>query len=371
MKTRSSHLIGSLLTFGVLPCVVLLLTACNNRGGGSNSNTPVKVAQAFVGDAACKECHAKEIAAHQNSRHAHALRLVNDASLNGDMPTSGDIAGTVFQWEKLPNGYGFGLANAASRPMHLAFGSGKSGMAFIGVGEEGMAEAHLSYYPPLRKWFVTPGQVGLPPNAPGNIIKPEGALQCLGCHTSTVPNKTLLPEEKFLGVRCESCHGAGAVHIDAMRRKDKASDDLAKMETWGAGKLNDACGRCHRTAKDVETKHLDTTFTDKFQGYGVSLSKCFQKSGDKLSCIVCHDPHADTPQKATPYIEACLRCHSTSNPAPSKPMLMQSKICPVNAKTDCIKCHMPLIPRPLFDGSPRRIADHFIHILKKESAKTE
>lgn len=366
MKLRSLPLSGYFaLLFCVLPCAILLLTACGKQGAESTSPTPAKpIVSTFVGDADCKECHKKEIEAHQNTRHAHALRLVNDESMKGDMPAAGDLAGTPFQWEKLPNGYGFGLANEASRPMHLAFGSGKSGIAFLAaMGNEGMAEAHLSYYPPLRKWFVTPGQASLPPNTPGNLIKREGALQCLGCHTSTVPENTLLPEEKLLGVRCESCHGAGSIHIDAMRRKDKAADNYEKMGTWGAGKLNDACGRCHRTAKDVETKSLDRTLTDKFQGFGISQSKCFQKSGDKLSCIVCHDPHTDTPQKSSPYIAACLRCHSVGGSSTTaKPALMQSKICPVNAKDDCIKCHMPLRSRPLFEGSPRRIADHFIHI---------
>lgn len=369
MKFRTPSFHSCLaLAFGVLPCALILLAACGKQGAEAPRNAPAKpVASAFLGDASCVECHKKEIESHKNSRHANALRLVTDEGMKGDIPSAGDIAGTPFQWEKLPLGYGFGAANAATRQMELAFGSGKSGIAFLGVmGEEGMAEARLSYYPPLRKWFTTPGQEGLPPNAPGNLIKREGALQCLGCHTVTVPERSLMPEEKFMGVRCEACHGAGSKHADAMRRKDKAADDYEKMGTWGAEKLNNACGRCHRTAKDVETKNLNKAFTDKFQGYGVSLSKCFQKSGDKLSCIVCHDPHSDTPQNSAPYIAACMRCHSTASqrPATAKPMLMQSKLCPVNPKDDCVKCHMPLHPHPLFKGEPRRIADHFIHIEK-------
>ncbi len=357
--------------FLLLPAFLVLLVACGNKGANSTP-TPVSVTPAvavFTGDASCQECHEKEFKTHQNSRHVRALRFVTEADMKQDMPTTGKVPNTRYQWEKKADGsYGWGYVEEPTETMHLAFGSGKSGIAFLGVKDgKGMAEGHLSYYPPLRRWFVTPGQAGLPPDTLGNFIKKEGAMQCLTCHTVTFPHDTLMPEKKFMGVGCESCHGAGSVHIDAMRRKDKAADDLAKLETWGASKLNNMCGRCHRTVREVIANNLDRKDTDKYQTYGVSISKCFKKSGDKLSCVVCHDPHTDTPQNsAKTYNDACARCHSEPKTVLTKPRLMETKLCPVNKTGNCIQCHMPIKERSLFPGSPRRIADHFIHIQGKE-----
>ena len=78
--------------------------------------------------------------------------------------------------------------------------------------------------------------------------------------------------------------------------------------------------------------------SDKMTNRGVSeieelsLSKCKIVSGDRMSCMNCHDPHAPPPVEGRVafYRSKCLTCHqakySTSH---------------FNNNPDCTSCHMP------------------------------
>ena len=164
------------------------------------------------------------------------------------------------------------------------------------------------------------------------------------------------PEPRFFGVGCESCHGPGGAHAQAMQKKDLSKGVLlTKLTGVGGAALNDACGKCHRTAASVE--NLDAVAkasTQRFQPYGLSLSACFKKSADKLTCVTCHSPHADASTDTKGYEKTCLSCHT----AP------QQKACPVNPKEKCVSCHMPT--RKVFPGTdfPIAMADHFIRIYR-------
>ena len=74
-------------------------------------------------------------------------------------------------------------------------------------------------------------------------------------------------------------------------------------------------------------------------GYRLLQSACFRKSGGRLTCTTCHDPHA----AEKPSSKACLSCHSPH---------------PEAARTDCIACHMP--ERRTEDAVHVTITDHRI-----------
>ena len=175
----------------------------------------------------------------------------------------------------------------------------------------------------------------------------------------TLPTEALMPEQKFMGVGCEACHGPGGLHVEAVQKKDTTHLHMDKLGTLGGVRTNDLCGRCHRTEQDVVSKNLNQKHTDLFQAHGLAQSRCFRESGDKLTCITCHDPHTNVNENHKTYIPACLKCHAGPE-ANSSQLLAQAKICPVNPKDNCIQCHMPKRSEPVFPGSPRRVADHFI-----------
>lgn len=301
----------------------------------------------YAGSAACKPCHAAEFESHQKTFHAATLREATLADLGLLAPAAGEVpGGGRFTVE---SGRLVAHAAGSSLPLQLALGSGKTGMTFMAILEHTSAEIRQSYFPREKKWYLTPGVEKASASLGSAIHKEEVTRQCLGCHAVTLPLLTLMPERRFFGVGCESCHGPGGEHVTALQKGEKPKG-LGMMSLRGATgtQINALCGRCHRTEADITVEARK--MTNRFQPYGLSLSRCFKESGNVLTCITCHNPHENVGRDPKPYEAVCLSCHT----APKK-------ACPVNPKAQCISCHMP--DRPVMQhGSAIRLqmADHFI-----------
>jgi len=319
----------------------------------------------YVGNAACTECHTSIAAVHQKSRHNNTLRFMTQESLGEQTPPLEKIPKTDFMMQIKGNHFEFGRADGQGggmKKLDLAFGSGKTGMAFAAVvGPDQLAEARVSWFPPRREWYETPGQQSLPKGTPGNVSQGESARQCVGCHTITLPSNNLMPEEKFLGVGCEACHGPGNRHVAAMQAGEMAQVFMDKLGSLDGNAMSDLCGRCHRTEKDVIAKNLDRSKTTLFQAYGLAQSECFIQGQGKLTCVTCHDPHTDVSMDEKGYNAVCMNCHASPQTRPEK--AVPAKACPVNPKEKCITCHMPKKHEPVFPGSPRHVADHYIRVI--------
>ncbi len=363
VSLTQSHRQRLLIALGGATALLLLFSACAQRPPGHpSSGLPAQLANQFVGNDACSSCHPSEFQQHHASRHALALRPMDRSSLGHQAPATGPIGVSGFELTALGDGYGFGRVDGPPHPLHFVFGSGKSGFAFASIPMDGvLAEAHMSYYPPMKRWFVTPGQQDLPLDSLGNVSSGDAARQCLGCHTVTLPEDTLAPERRFMGVGCESCHGPGGAHVAAMQRGDGEQLFMERMGSWGGSRINEMCGRCHRTEQQVLSKGLSVKHTDLFQAHGLAQSACFRQSKDKLTCLTCHDPHTDASTDPHHYVTVCLQCHS-SGPGTGDAVLLRASICPVNARDRCLECHMPKVAEPLFPGQPRNIADHYIRV---------
>ncbi len=81
----------------------------------------------------------------------------------------------------------------------------------------------------------------------------------------------------------------------------------------------------------------------------LSLSACKRKSGDKMWCGSCHDPHSKpgAAEKAAYYRGKCLSCHGEAFAAKHHP-----------DKSDCVACHMPALPSK--DVAHTEATDHRI-----------
>lgn len=345
--------------------LVLLLAACSptppeKAATPAVTSTPVPIPNAtFVGNAACEPCHAAEFKSHQNTRHAQTLRPATRSGLGalappmGPLPEEGSLA-----WEQdrlhivAPNKE---TSEPISAPLDLVLGSGKTGMTYLALDLEGSLEMRHSYFPHEKKWIVTPGQESFESVSIGWIHPKEDSARCIGCHSVVLPANSLMPERKFFGVGCESCHGPGSEHVAMKQRGDTSTKrSILSLKGIGGAALNENCGRCHRTPGNVaQMDEKSKQSTSRFMPYALSLSRCFTQSNDKLSCVTCHNSHENASTDIPRYEKTCVSCHS----APKK-------VCPVNPKEKCVSCHMP--KKGVFPGTdfPIQMADHFIRIYK-------
>ena len=133
-----------------------------------------------------------------------------------------------------------------------------------------------------------------------------------------------------------------------------------------------SCVECH--AADGSIQPSDPEFT-RAQGTTFLFSRCYTAKKDRFDCTTCHDPHQAVDTIALHYEQKCLACHSgksdtravsvTSDSA--LPAKSEGRPCPINAKANCISCHMPKVEDPTRRS---RFTDHHIRV-HKELALTQ
>ncbi len=355
---------------------LLWLAGCTHPAVSPAERTPVTQASEFAGNAACAECHASECASHRGSRHDRTMHAATRRDLGPLAPKAGVVPLAGYALEDQGDVLtvvreSFETGRPEVQTLQLALGSGKVGLTFLSLlSADTMMETRMSYFPGYRLWDMTPGQeVKRAGDVPfGRLHSGETARHCLSCHSVTVPERTLQPEPRLYGVGCEACHGPARAHIEAMQAKRFAEPHLENLAKWTPTKLNRLCGRCHRNVEDVDVRTPDANQTHRYQPYALARSACRTKSGEPLSCLSCHDAHADVSTDRKKYEQACLSCHARpglEHPVSGDPNVRQAKACPVNATTGCISCHMR--PKRLFPETTitATLSDHRISIEHK------
>jgi predicted CXXCH cytochrome family protein len=172
----------------------------------------------------------------------------------------------------------------------------------------------------------------------GRVLNPRFEPRCLSCHGQP----GTLGAGKQGGVRCESCHGPAAAHVDSRVRPRHLSEANSMQ----------VCAQCHSGLS--ATTHADPLPEDLIvssQVLALRHSECFIQSGEKLVCTACHNPHEDSAVVEQTSVAVCLRCHSLSAP-------QHAAICPINRTQGCVGCHLPKVHLDSF-----QVADHWIRAI--------
>ena len=337
-----------------------LSTAAPSVATPETPNAAVASAK-YLGNEACASCHAGEFKAHKISGHNLTLQFLEDKSSAAVSPQLGRIPGTGYNLSKAA---GKLIMNSMSRPdikgeLNFAMGSGNTGITYLHIGATSVSEAQMSYFPNVHKWYRTPGHREKPDTSLGQTYKGAFAAKCVFCHSTHMESDTFVPQKKFFGVGCESCHGAGSAHVAAMKAGNFAEGKMVKLEKASATEVMNVCQQCHID----QSAGLGTS---RQVMAGIKQSQCYLQSSDTLSCISCHDPHANVNRDLKSYVSVCIKCHSTPAKAIfSGGKIVQGKICPVNKKTDCVRCHMPRTLAFSDSPTPSKFADHFIRVHKE------
>ena len=353
----------------VLSVAVSLLIGSRLQTGPARTIEPEHPA---LGNEACAACHSEIY----KSYLATAMARASGSALKGFVPGEFDdqTSGVRYRVYKRDSqvwmSYQRGTELSGRREFLYFIGSGKKGRTYLFSDQGFLFESPINWYSQENRWNMTPAYTQsreIPMNLPA-------LSSCLNCHTSGMQphipgTANRFAEKPFLhdGITCERCHGGGEVHLDGKG----AITNPAKLP---AERRDEICMECHfegTAAVEQPGKRLyQFQPGDRLSDYvhyfvlndnqkqaaealsqfeALSLSACKRKSGERMWCGSCHDPHREPQEAEKPayYRGKCLRCHTdkfASKHHPDKP--------------DCIGCHMPELPST--DVAHTQSTDHRI-----------
>jgi tetratricopeptide (TPR) repeat protein len=257
------------------------------------------------------------------------------------------------------------------RELLYYIGSGRKGRSYLFSVEGFLFETPINWYSQEGRWNMAPAYTEateIPMNLPSLV-------DCLNCHTTGMQAPIKGTDNRFAGkpftqggIGCARCHGPGQAHLDG-------KGPIVNPAKLPPERRDSVCMECHfegTVAIEQRGKHLyefrpgddisdyihyfllsgtqsDTPkAVSQFEAFAQSM--CKRKSGDKMSCLSCHDPHVEPSgeEKAAYYRGKCLACHGARGFA--------AKHHP--EEKDCTKCHMPALPSK--DVAHTQATDHRI-----------
>lgn len=346
----------------------------------SASNETVR--SGYAGDAACVTCHETQTAKYASTAHhlasqfpslgsilgsfregSNVLRIVDLANSEGEpaLYFKMELRGKSF-YETAVTGDSVRQQQRSER-IDLITGSGKRGQTYLYWRGERLYELPVSFWTDGRLWINSPGYT----DGTADFARPVQP-GCLECHAtymeplSPSPATNRFRRESFIpGISCETCHGAGAVHVTRQREKNTrgvkqkeiSSVQILNPAQFSRDRQVDLCAVCH---SGIQREPLSAAFSyipgrplsefykpisseaaehPDVHGNQVGLlqrSRCFVSS-PQMSCSTCHNTHAPGPEAAS-YSSRCMTCH-------------QWQSCGISAKLgpaiqgQCVSCHMP------------------------------
>lgn len=234
-------------------------------------------------------------------------------------------AGLVMRFEK-------GVEVKGERKLEWVMGSGRVGHSYLFREGGRLYQAPVSWYGEAGQWALSPGFQRAGRLDLTRVIEPG----CLQCHVSG--------EQE--GITCERCHGEAEAH-----RRSAGKAAVVNPAKLGAAERDSVCAQCHLTGAARVAKYRGdgkawrpgeklADYSAVFvaageSGLGVTshfeklaLSECQGKSGAKMSCTTCHDPHREPEDAAAFFNAKCVGCH-------------EQKPCREAPRGNCIGCHMP------------------------------
>jgi hypothetical protein len=323
-----------------------------------------------AGASRCLFCHPTEVEGYARSAMAHSLRRASqepDGTVNAN--------GTKITIHSSPTGYWQRWENACDKSeYHVDYvvGSGNHASGYLVDLAGHLFQSPVAYYRSRQSYDLAPGYE----NQPDPDFTRPVSEECVLCHSGTALhiagtlNQYRSPVFAKESITCERCHGPAEKHLADPRAGTIVNP--AKLEPAARDSI---CEQCHlfgaarvlnpgkKFSDFVPGQRLEETFTiyrnaaptgspaGAFKVIShveqLALSVCARKSGGRLWCGTCHDPH-DKPLKPVEYYRSrCLSCHTANFPA-SHP----------RKDSNCLGCHMPR--RDAKDGGHTAFTDHRI-----------
>ena len=354
---------------GLCAAIVAPLGKAVAGSGGGSERDP---------NAACAACHREIYERYERTPMAHASGPARDGFIAADFEhaASGvhyritEDAGHVWLSYQRDD---FSRLLDGRQELRYFLGSGKRGRTYLFEQQGYWFEAPINWYAKKQVWDMTPHYLDAR-EMPLTLPVDPG---CLHCHASGASSS--LPDARnhyagdpFAegGITCAACHGDASAHLVSGGKVHMIAIDALEPV-----RRDSVCLNCHlegqagvnRLGKQIEKfKPGDDLFDYTLffvyrnengsggratsQWEALLKSACKQKSGDKLTCTTCHDPHGSPApeERVTFYRQSCLGCHKAAGFA--------EKHHPENP--DCTECHMARPPSN--DIAHEQVTDHWI-----------
>jgi predicted CXXCH cytochrome family protein len=310
-------------------------------------------------DAVCGKCHQEILRKYLETPMANASGLAMDRIFTGSFhqATSGIDYKIFTEDGSLWLSY-VRAGDATLQQKHKLdyfLGSGHLGLTYLFSLNGYFLESPVAYYANSHAFDMKPGLTNFP-SLPPPLAMTNG---CMRCHMSDVQREDAGTLNHFsrlpflhAGITCESCHGNSGQHVTSAGKAAVVNPIKLDPE-----RRDSVCISCHLEG-DTRIEHAGRNLldykpgdriadyvsyfvfaVDKITSRGVSeieelaLSRCKKMSGDRMSCMSCHDPHYSPPAetRAAFYRQKCLACHSEPKFA----------ITHFSDTPDCTSCHMP------------------------------
>lgn len=344
---------------------------------------PVRAA-ALDYDARCSSCHRDIYEQYSKTPMANASGPAIDGVISADFRhtqsgvhyrvySEGNKVWMSYERDGGSSQTGSGNALNGRQQLQLYLGSGKRGRTFLFEQQGYWFEAPINWYAKKQLWDMTPNHLS-DREMPLTLPVDSG---CLHCHASGVASSLRDARNHYAGppfagggITCEGCHGDASAHVASGGKVA-----MMKLDSLEPVRRDSVCLNCHLegdTAVDRLGKKAENfrpgdnlfDYTEFFvyrseagsggratsQWEALLESECKKKSGDRMTCSTCHNPHASPSagQRVMFYRQRCLQCHN--DPA------FVSRHHPDNL--DCTACHMARAASS--DIAHEQVTDHFI-----------
>lgn len=341
-------------------------------------------------DAACAQCHRKIYDSYEQTPMARASGSAADGLIPGDFTHApSGIRYRLFLQDgrawlsyQRPNASPERALDGRQELLYY-LGSGNRGRTYLFQQEGFWFEIPVNWYAKKHLWDMAPHYLAAR-EMPLTLPVDPG---CLHCHASDVQSplpggRNHYADAPFLhgGIGCSACHGSAAAHVAS-----GGKSPILNPRKLDAVRRDSICLQCHLEGESaiarfghsltsyrpgdnlfdhiayfLHTNETGSAGRATSQWEALLQSKCKQKSGDRLTCTTCHDPHASVPreERVSFYRGKCLSCHNDS--------AFIEKHHPENR--DCVSCHMPR--QATEDIAHEQVTDHRIRIGASEAASS-
>ena len=342
----------------------------------ARAQTPVPVESGYVDPSVCATCHTAIAETYQRTGMGRSFYRPGRSSQVEDYATGNpyyhkasglwyrmEVRGGEYFQTQYEIGFDGKPTNAVEKRIDYIVGSGNHSRTYLHqTPRNTLIELPLAWYAEKGGyWAMNPGYDK--PDQEG--FRREIRYDCLFCHNAypgvsrATPFSTdsVFPPRLPEGIDCQRCHGPGRAHVQATEKRGTIVNP-AKLTPRRAAEV---CLQCHLETTSFPLpgsltrdgrgpfsyrpgealadfklffdhapgKVRDEKFEIASAAYQLDKSACLLKSGGKLTCTTCHNPHdvRHGAEAAEQYNAVCANCHAGL---------------PKHAvSADCTGCHMP------------------------------